>query len=287
LSSDIPQNSFRSIAAKLVGGADRLNKMTAVLVHNGVKSPQSDGVFVLSPVSEDAKHLCYVRIDVKPGFPMFDRMAADRGDPEAQYRLALCLLKGRGVALDLPAAAKYFQLAADRNHADAQFRYARCLWTGLGVPIDQVEAERYFRLAADQGHLKAQRWLQSRQLAEAAELYNLGLQFEFRPVGADSMTRAADCYRLAAEKGHAGGQNSFGFCLEHGFGVPKDPVRAAEYYIYTIYIKGRPIKTTSPVAITSGAGSKMGLESKRIRTLRLDISACRCMMLRVEFIIVK
>jgi hypothetical protein len=33
--------------------------------------------------SLEAKHLSYVRIDVKPGFPVFDRLAADRGDREA------------------------------------------------------------------------------------------------------------------------------------------------------------------------------------------------------------
>jgi hypothetical protein len=65
LSTDIPQNSFRSIAATLVGDSDHLLDVSAVFQQDGKDFQESDGVFVLSPlVSENAKHFSYVRIVV-------------------------------------------------------------------------------------------------------------------------------------------------------------------------------------------------------------------------------
>jgi hypothetical protein len=92
LTSDIPQNSFRSIAAKLVGGADRLSSICVLLEKSGVRSRESDGIFVLSPPAiDDAKRICHVRIVVPSGFKEFDRLAADRGGSEAPCCLALAM----------------------------------------------------------------------------------------------------------------------------------------------------------------------------------------------------
>jgi hypothetical protein len=47
LSPDIPQNSFRSIAAKLVGGSGCLSDIWVELEKNGVRGREYDGVLVL------------------------------------------------------------------------------------------------------------------------------------------------------------------------------------------------------------------------------------------------
>jgi hypothetical protein len=88
LSTDIPQNSFRSMVAKLVGGWDRVNYIDVVMEENGVQTRESDGIFVLGlPVADGVKHLSHVRIAVKSGFPQFDRLASDLPDHKDQTQL--------------------------------------------------------------------------------------------------------------------------------------------------------------------------------------------------------
>jgi TPR repeat protein len=43
-------------------------------------------------------------------------------------------------------------------------------------------------------------------------------------------SRAVQCYQQAADKGHAEAQYHFGFCLEHGIGLPINLCQAAHYY---------------------------------------------------------
>jgi hypothetical protein len=71
LSCDLPQNSFRSIAATLVGGIDRICDVSAVIEKAGIQSRESHGVFVLSPT------IRYVRIVMTYGCPLFDCLAAN------------------------------------------------------------------------------------------------------------------------------------------------------------------------------------------------------------------
>ena len=61
---------------------------------------------------------------------------------------------------------------------------------------------------------------------EAAALYRRG----WRRFQRADYAGAAECYRQAAEKGHAGAQNSLGWLYQHGQGVPQDDAAAAEWY---------------------------------------------------------
>jgi TPR repeat protein len=119
------------------------------LEKDGVRSRESDGVFVLSPPGTNGrKNICYIGIVVKYGFAEFDRLAAYRGDPEGQYRYRRTLQSSEAV--------RYLKLAADQNHAEAQFAYAVCLSEGVsGVQVDLIEAAKYYKLSADQGHIEA------------------------------------------------------------------------------------------------------------------------------------
>jgi hypothetical protein len=89
LSADTPQNSFRSIIAKLVRGSDRIDDIDVVMEKDGVKTPESDGIFVLgSQIADGVKHFSHVRIAVKSGFSSFARLASDRRDHKDQAPLA-------------------------------------------------------------------------------------------------------------------------------------------------------------------------------------------------------
>jgi TPR repeat protein len=48
------------------------------------------------------------------------KLAADQNIAAAQYDYGVCLQNGRGVSIDLVAAAKYLKLAADQHFAAAQ-----------------------------------------------------------------------------------------------------------------------------------------------------------------------
>lgn len=71
--------------------------------------------------------------------------AAGPGDPQAQR-----------ISKDAVMSARYFRMAADQGNPDAQFSLGLAYEQGLGVPVNLTEAGRLFRLAAKQGHSGAQ-----------------------------------------------------------------------------------------------------------------------------------
>ena len=113
------------------------------------------------------------------------RIAAEMGDPDAQYRLGLCLEVGKGVPYNPVEAFKWHKRAADAGLALAQVEVGKSLLAGLGVPEDKAAGVAYFRRSADQG--------------VAAAMFNLGLCYctgfgvpRDKPQSAVWFTRARD-----------------------------------------------------------------------------------------------
>ena len=74
------------------------------------------------------------------------RQLAERGDPEAQYRLGLLHEEGVGEAADPAAARDWYRAAAHQGHAAAQFALARL------VQFEDPEAAvQWYRRAAEAG----------------------------------------------------------------------------------------------------------------------------------------
>jgi TPR repeat protein len=121
------------------------------------------------------------------------KRAADGGHVEAQHRFGLCLYDGKGVRPGQAEAARYFGLAANAGHASGQSNYGWCLYNGFGVPKNQVRAAEFFRLAAAQN--------------DTVGLFNYGV------VLGDEQA-AADCFRRAAQMGHAGAQFKYAAWLD-------------------------------------------------------------------------
>ena len=84
------------------------------------------------------------------------RIAADKGDAEAQHLLGTMYKNGTGVKQDYQEAARYFRLAADQGDADAQFCLGMMYLHDDGVRKNPQKALKYIRLAAQQGLEKAQ-----------------------------------------------------------------------------------------------------------------------------------
>ncbi|WP_373988058.1 TonB family protein [Duganella sp. BuS-21] len=70
------------------------------------------------------------------------RAGAERGDPEAQFKLALIYLNSQGVTQDLAEARKWLHKAASQNHAAAQLALARLYDNGQGVEKDADKARQ-------------------------------------------------------------------------------------------------------------------------------------------------
>jgi TPR repeat protein len=122
---------------------------------------------------------------------------ADRGDADAQFRLAFAYSStGLHQAPDYQRAAEWYTKAADQDHSLAQFNLGMMHMQGQGVPRDVAKGIGWFQKAAQQGDPGAQFHLgmnHHRAIAEASP-----------PHASESRTEAYKWYRLAADQGYHG-----------------------------------------------------------------------------------
>lgn len=79
------------------------------------------------------------------------RLAAEQGQVEAQFNLALLLAGGDGVPADPRQAAHWCRRAAEQGFPPAQDHLGLMYFEGHGVPRDRTEALVWFRVAALSG----------------------------------------------------------------------------------------------------------------------------------------
>jgi TPR repeat protein len=86
--------------------------------------------------------------------------AAERGHPQAQYRLGYCFEHKLGVRrASLETAFKWYQLAADQEVPEAQLRVGELYANEQGAYYDKEKAYLYLSKAAERGIPDAQRLL--------------------------------------------------------------------------------------------------------------------------------
>jgi uncharacterized protein len=84
------------------------------------------------------------------------RVAADAGNPEAQYALATFYKEGTGVPKDVEKSVRLLQAASLADNAEAEVEYAIALYNGTGTPKNQPAAVALLRKAAKQNNPIAQ-----------------------------------------------------------------------------------------------------------------------------------
>ena len=84
------------------------------------------------------------------------RAAAELGDADAQFELALLYNNGEGVAVDQQQAMLWYRKAAEQGLAGAQFRLGKMYDDGEGVAEDDRQAVLWYHKAAEQGLADAQ-----------------------------------------------------------------------------------------------------------------------------------
>jgi TPR repeat protein len=77
--------------------------------------------------------------------------AAQQGDAESQYVIALMYKAGEGLAKNEKEAAAWLLKASGQKHPEAQSALGDCYEKGLGVKKDKVEALKWYFLAKVNG----------------------------------------------------------------------------------------------------------------------------------------
>lgn len=122
------------------------------------------------------------------------RMAADRGNAQAQVAIGDLYGEGQGVPQNYSEALRWYRLAANQGNREAQNDIGMFYLSGWGVPKDYAEAMRWLRKAADQGNEVAQR--------NIGVLYLQGLGVT------QDRAEAIRWFRKAADKGDEDAKNA-------------------------------------------------------------------------------
>ena len=148
------------------------------------------------------------------------RKAAEQGFAKAQFSLGNCYVFGDGVAENAIEAVKWYRKAAEQGNCEGQYALALCYDNGWGVPEDKTEADKWYREAAKQGHQEAQD-----ALGDGKAEYKRGLICL-----SNNETEAIRLFHRAARKGYAEAQFQLGVCYDRGYGVGKDKQEALKWY---------------------------------------------------------
>ena len=149
--------------------------------------------------------------------------AAEQEPPhkDAQYRIAMMYLEGRGVPHNLATAVSWFNKAASlvaavgRAHSGAQYRLGLLHMKGEGVTHNSRRGLELLHCAATQGLTEAQGYL--------------GIIYEEGRGVAKEEIKALEWLTKAAEGNHSEAQFYLGRKYEEGRGVAKDEIKALEW----------------------------------------------------------
>lgn len=82
-------------------------------------------------------------------------LAAQQGDPESQYIIALMYKAGEGLTKDEKSAAEWMLKAALQKHPEAQSALGNLYAKGVGLKMDKIEALKWYLLAKANGDILA------------------------------------------------------------------------------------------------------------------------------------
>jgi uncharacterized protein len=144
--------------------------------------------------------------------------AAEKGDPQAQFQLAVLYEQGQGTGKGLSEALKWTRMAAENGDANAQFSLGTLLERGTEFPKDEVEGAKWIErgiAAANSGDPQAQFRL--------SLLYRAGRHVERNELVAQRWLDSS------AALGNASAQAELGERYLHGRGVEKNPSEARNW----------------------------------------------------------
>jgi localization factor PodJL len=144
------------------------------------------------------------------------RAAAAKGDPAAEFEVAVRLAEGRGIPQNFTAAAEWFERAARQGLVPAQFRLGGLYEKGMGVRKDLEAARRLYLAASNAGHAKA--------------MHNLAVLYAEGADGKPDYQSAAYWFRKAADYGVTDSQYNLGILYARGIGVETNLAEAYKWF---------------------------------------------------------
>jgi localization factor PodJL len=144
------------------------------------------------------------------------RTAATKGDPAAQYEVAMRYVEGRGVQQSLTDAAEWLERAAKQGLAPAQFKLGGLYEKGLGVKKNLDTARRLYLSAGEAGNAKA--------LHNLAVLYAEGID------GKPDYQTASRWFRKAADYGVTDSQYNLAVLYARGIGMEQNLTESYKWF---------------------------------------------------------
>lgn len=141
-----------------------------------------------------------------------DIVLEQHGDAEALYNLGLIHEEGRGTAICLITAFKWYSAAADKGYADAQYKLAKM----HEKKNSQDDAVNWLMKAARQGHGRA--------------AFKMGKRFEEGKGIEQSYDEALQMYIIAAARGNEQAAFKVGQFYEEGLGCVKSDEKTFQWY---------------------------------------------------------
>jgi TPR repeat protein len=191
------------------------------------------------------------------------REAANNGDEQAQYLLAVAYNEGEGLVADENMAMHWFRKSAKRGFARSQYAYGEELFWGVGTSPNKADAITWLTAAANQGvapaavslgriYLRGDKGI-PKDVERASSYYEKALDLGYPEAGywlanllleraddskahndladyARHRKRALEYLRWSAERGITLSQNQLGTIYQYGTYLPKDVASAVEWY---------------------------------------------------------
>ncbi len=169
-----------------------------------------------TPVRLISAHTDHTALNLSLASPL-DRLSTSAlaGNPQAQLLIGLRYLKGRGVAVNQPEAAKWIRKAAV-HYPVAQYWMGQITEHGQGVSPDAGEALRWYEAAAAQGNRDA--------------MYNLGVAHAEGLGTQRDFVQSAHWFTKAAVLGVTNAQFNLAVLFERGEGVRQSLPDAYKWY---------------------------------------------------------
>jgi hypothetical protein len=144
------------------------------------------------------------------------KQLAEQGHVQAQLRLGMLYVSGKGVQLNYVIAAQWFAKAAAQKVAEAQSYLGWLYANGYGVEQNDKLAGNYYLQAAEEGLAKDQ--------------YLVGTMYRWGRYGVEiDLPKMLEWYQRAAQQGYAPAQYTLGQFLSTGEFILKDEMLAFQW----------------------------------------------------------
>ena len=186
------------------------------------------------------------------------KLAANKGDPTAQYLLGEMYLFGHGVEKNLPLAFTWLEKSANQGNADAQVDLAELYDHSIpetGIAKDYAKAIMWYQKALAGGNASA--------ATNLGFLYKKGWGVE------KNLNKAMELYQIAAAKGDGTAMYNLGFNYMQNANIPNHYILAAEWYQKAIKVNLDPC-SRNDLAMLYSTGKGVPADSQKAAALYQD-----------------